>query len=273
VLYLYAYTNHKENLDSLRRIKVLYDALSTSSIEAEILLNEYRAQLLARDWGLPLATTIETIKDIDAVATINDIVLIDSPEALEGKVLAYGEYFKKLLYINPTCEYRDIKDAKNINLWKDGVIYPTIQEKNLEEKSIFIYGDSDYDKIILKNLDIFKDKDIDLYWGNYFFVKYEEQLEKVFNEIIEAEEYYEIFKKYKNIITSSVQIAIEAKANGLESTYLELSPLDECKRELLMQSDITITQRNINNINTSKKVKNIFNNISSEMVKIIKSYV
>jgi len=123
VLYLYAYTNHKENLDSLRRVKALYDTFKAEGVETEILVNDYRAQLLARDWGLPLATTIETIKDIDAVATVDDIVIIDSPEALEGKVLEYGRYFKKLIYINPTCEKRVIEEAENIQLGVDGYIY------------------------------------------------------------------------------------------------------------------------------------------------------
>jgi len=89
VIYLYAYTNFKDGLDSLRRVAVIYWSLKEKGIEAEILLNEYRAQLLAREWGLPLGTTIETIKDIDAVATNEDIILIDSPETIEGKVLNY----------------------------------------------------------------------------------------------------------------------------------------------------------------------------------------
>jgi len=102
LIYLYAYTNFKDGLDSLRRVAALYWELQKESIDCELLVNDYRAQLLARSWGLPLATTIETIKDIDAVATPEDIVVIDSPESIEGKVLGYGEYFKKVIYLKST---------------------------------------------------------------------------------------------------------------------------------------------------------------------------
>ena len=103
MVYLYAYTNHKDNLDALRRAKVLFNAFKAEDIECELLINDYRAQLVAREWELPLATTIETIKDIDAVASVEDIVIIDSPEELEGKVLEYPEYFKKVIYIKDIC--------------------------------------------------------------------------------------------------------------------------------------------------------------------------
>ena len=272
MIYLYAYTNHKENLDSLRRVKAIYDAFKKEGIEVEILVNEYRAQLLARDWGLPLATTIETIKDIDAVADVEDIVIIDSPEELEGKVLNYGRYFKKLIYINSTCKDAKIKEAININLRKDGYIYSEIKDKNLKDKTIFIYGDSDYEKTILKNLDLFKDKNLDLYWGNYFFVKYEDTLAKVFNKIIEPEEYYEVLKEYKNIITSSIQVAVETKANGLNVGFLELVPLNECKMNFLKKSNIEI-KNSINFTYKTSKDNIIINNLDKEIVKITKNYM
>ncbi len=273
MLYLYAYTNHKENLDSLRRVKALYEAFKKKGIEAEILLNEYRAQLLARDWGLPLATTIETIKDIDAVATVDDIVIIDSLEALEGKVLEYGRYFKKLIYINPTCEKRVIDEAENIQLGVDGYIYSIVNQNNLEEKTLFIYGDSDYDKTILKNLDIFKNKNIDLYWGNYFFVKYEDEFTQVFNEIIEPEEYYSLLSSYRNIFTSSIHIAIEANANGLNTSFLELKTMSECEKSILKELKIPIVKNIIINNYNKNKSSAIINNIVERIVNISKNYM
>ncbi len=273
MVYLYAYTNHKENLDSLRRVKALYDTLKKEGIEVEILLNEYRAQLLARDWGLPLATTIETIKDIDAVATIDDIVIIDSSEELEGKVLEYGSYFKKVIYINSTCQDKELEGAININLGKNGYIYTYIEDKKLEDRTIFIYGDSDYGKTILKNLDIFKNKNLDFYWGNYFFVKYEDKFAEVFNKIVEPEEYYKVLQEYKNIITSSIQVAIEAKANGLNVAYLKLLQLDECKKELLDNLDIPIVNNIINKNYKVAKIDTIINNIYREIINIIENYM
>jgi len=272
VVYLYAYTNHKENLDALRRAKVIYDALQTEGIECELLLNDYRAQLLARDWGLPLATTIETIKDIDAVATIEDIIIIDSPEELNGKVLEYSNYFKKVIYIKDICSDLVLEGAEIIELSETENLFSLVAGVK-EDKNLFIYGDSDYDKTIINNLEIFKNKKLDLYWGNYFFVKYEDILEEVFNKIIEAEEYYDAISVYQNIITSDLQIAIEAQVNGANVSYLALSDMDSCRVEILDKLNIDIFKDNITITDKIKKDNTIIKNIDTQIVKIIKSYV
>ncbi len=263
MIYLYAYTNHKENLDSLRRVLALYDELK-NDFECELLVNEFRAQLLAKDWGYPLATTIETIKDIDAVASVDDIIIIDSPEQLEGKVLEYPQNFKEVIYLDTTKQ--TLEEAKNFKVFEDGYIYPLLEKNQKENKSIFIYGDSDYEKTILKNLDFFKNLKIDLYWGIYFFVKYEDKLAEVFENIIEAEEYYETLQSYQKIITSSVQIAIEALANGNEVAFLALNPKENI--DIIKQLSIPIIEYN-SSINFKQIDKNNLNNLSP----IIKYYL
>ena len=274
MIYLYAYTNHKSNLDSLRRVVAIYDALKKENLECEILLNEYRAQLLLKEWGLPLGTTIETIKDIDAVAKKDDIIVIDSPEEIEGKVVTYPQKFKGVIYINSLCKVVDFIGANVINIALDKK--PIFRELNSsqkkEPKSIFIYGDSDPDKTILKNSEIFKNKNLDLYWGIYFYVKYEDDLAKIFNEIKESEEYYEILSQYQNIYTSSLQVAIEAKANNAFVEFLELKELERCHRELLESLNINIV-KDITSTNTTKFQIEKLNNFDYEIINIIKTYV
>ncbi|NPA27865.1 MAG: hypothetical protein GXN91_02275, partial [Epsilonproteobacteria bacterium] len=170
MVYLYAYTNFKDGLDSLRRVKVIYERLKEEGIESEILLNEYRAQLLAKEWGLPLATTIETIKDIDAVVEDGNIVVIDSTEEISGKVLDYPKRFR-VIYLNSSCKSVNFEGAEVINLFKDGILVPDFKDLNPKNsRAIFIYGDSDYEKRILKYLDEFRGLELDIYWGIYFFV-------------------------------------------------------------------------------------------------------
>ena len=263
MIYLYAYTNHKENLDSLRRVLALYDELK-NDFDCELLVNEFRAQLLAKEWGYPLATTIETIKDIDAVASVEDTIIIDSPEKLEGKVLEYPQNFKEVIYLDTTNQSLD--GAKNFRVFEDGYIYPILEQAKKEEKTIFIYGDSDYEKTILKNLDFFKNKEIDLYWGIYFFVKYEDALAEVFRDIIEPEEYYEVLKNYQKIITSSVQIAIESLANKAEVAFLPLNPTED--RSPLEQLSIPIIKNN-----SSIFFNKIDNNNLINLSIIIKNYL
>jgi len=275
MIYLYAYTNHKENLDSLRRVKVIYDALQKEGIECEILVNEYRAQLLARDWGLPLATTIETIKDIDAVASVEDIIVIDSPESLEGKVLEYPNNFKAVIYLNSRLEPVEFKGAEVVDVYsKDGALYPRLEENKNRENSIFIYGDSDYEKTIVKNLDYFKGTNLDLYWGIYFFVKYEDTIAQAFNNIIESEEYYEALEQYKTIYTSSLQIAIEAQANGAETYFVDLGNIDKKVLNRAKELGIEVVDvKDITNINSKDELKIIIKNNDEHIVDILKNYM
>ncbi len=263
MIYLYAYTNHKENLDSLRRVLALYDELK-NDFDCELLVNEFRAQLLAKEWGYPLATTIETIKDIDAVASIEDTIIIDSPEKLEGKVLEYPQNFKEVIYLDTTNQ--SLEGAKNFRVFEDGYIYPILEQAKKEEKTIFIYGDSDYEKTILKNLDFFKDLKLDLYWGIYFFVKYEDTLAKVFKEIIEPEEYYEVLKSYQKIISSSIQVTIEALANGAEVAFLPLNPKENI--DVIKELDIPILKANTSLLFKKIPIYNL-NNLTI----IIKNYL
>ena len=247
MIYLYAHTNLKEDLDSLRRVKAIYDALAKEGIECEILLNDYRAQLLAKEWGLPFATTIETIKDIDAVADIEDTIIIDSIEPLEGKVLNYPTHFKKVIYLNSLGKQREFEGAYTIDVTKDLIFTKVTSDKSKE--SIYIYGDSDYDKTIINNLDFFKDKNLDLYWGVYFFVKYEDKLLTTFKEIVEAEEYYTILKEYKKVYTSNAQVALEAMAAGIEVEIVDSFLKDGYKRENLSRIDKYKSEKLIININ------------------------
>jgi hypothetical protein len=273
MIYLYAYTNHKNNLEELRRTLALYNALKEQNLECEILVNEYRAQLLLKDWGLPLATTIETIKDIDAVAKVDDIIVIDSPETIEGKIKNYPNKFKAVIYLNSSFKDVEFNGAKVINLFLDkNYIFSNLEQTNKSKNSIFIYGDSDYEKTIIKNSEIFKNKDLDLYWGIYFFVKYEDSLKDIFNEIIESEDYYECIKDYQRIVTSSLQIALEAKANKCHVEFLELKNLSTSNKEILAALNISIINNINKNYNLTLEKDNIYN-INNKLINIINSYV
>ena len=276
MIYLYAHTNHKEDLDSLRRVKVIYETLKKEGLEAEILVNEYRAQLLGKEWGLPAATTIETIKDIDAVAEIDDIILIDSNEKLEGKVLNYPEHFKKVIYINSSCKDIEFSGAEIIDLFRNNqVIVPKVEQSEDSEKAIFIYGDSDFEKRVLNNLNKFSNLNIDFYWGIYFFVKYEDIIKKSFNYIVESEDYYEILQNYDIFISSNVQIALEAAFNKKLVYFLSLKETDRCLINLMQENGIKI----INNFDDikfsaiSEKPNINLKNINSLIVNIIKDYM
>ena len=266
MIYLYAHTNFKKNLDSLKRVKVIYEFLTKNGKECEILVNDYRAQLMGSEWGLPLATTIETIKDIDAIAKMDDIVIIDSTEDIEGRVLTYPEKFKKVIYLNSTCKEVEFEGATIFNLFRDENIIGYNSQNSKNNKSIFIYGDSDYEKVVLNNLDKFKGLDLDLYWGVYFFVKYEDELKEVFNEIIESEDYYNIISSYSNIVTSSIQTAIDARLNGANVTFWNIKDLDSCKIDFLQNNGIEIVKDSITFGNNKLEIDLNWNKLLQEIL-------
>lgn len=273
MIYLYAHTNHKSGLDSLRRVAALYWEFKKVGVECELLVNDYRAQLAAKSWGLPLATTIETIKDIDAVADINDVIVIDSTEPIEGKVLGYPEYFKKVIYLDSSFGKQEFTGEEVIDIFDENSLIFREVERNVSAKALFIYGDSDYEKTILKNLEKFKDKELDLYWGNYFFVKYEDEMLQAFNKMVETEDYYEALSEYEYIVTSSLQVAIEASGNGAKTLFLELLETPENIHEVLDNFEIPIKKitenLDLSAITENQKIKNS----SEKIINIIKNYV
>ena len=63
---------------------------------------------------------------------------------------------------------------------------------------------------------------MELLLGNYFFVKYEDDLAKLFKALHEPEEYETLIQGSTTIVTSSSQTAIEAKIAGARVIYVDL---------------------------------------------------
>ena len=248
-----------------------------------MLLNDFRAGVALKEHGVVEHVTIETILDIDAVAERGDSVIIDSDEDDKGKLELYVENFKHVwrfakspddysLY-GETVWRCDVEQGQQSSV----VVHPRYLEapQSKEDRLLFFLGDSDHEKVILNHsdfFDAFKEK-MELLLGHYFFVKYEERLAEVFHKIIEPEEYYEVLKEYQNILTSSVHIAIEAKANGLNVLFLALTPLDDCKKRQLINSNIPISQKVITNRNIFDKENSIINNIENKIMNISINYM
>ena len=66
------------------------------------------------------------------------------------------------------------------------------EETEKKERTLFFLSDADYDKTILSNEDFFKSLNMELLLGNYFFVKYEDDLAKLFSTLHEPEEYVDL---------------------------------------------------------------------------------
>jgi hypothetical protein len=240
-LYYYAFTGHKYGLDRMKRGAVILNKLRESGVETMLLVNDFRAGLVARDFGVPESITIEGIQDIDAIAQIGDSVIIDSPEDDHGRLVKYCSDFKSVFRFSEHLEDKSIHgevmlrlDCKDESCISSLIVDDTyFEEHTKENRTLFFLGDSDANKTILNNADFFKDMNMELLLGNYFYVKYESDLEKIFDTLHEAEEYMDLICSSSRIVTSSFQTALDASVAGAEVIFIENNELCEGQREIL----------------------------------------
>ncbi len=240
-LYYYAFTGHKYGLDRMKRGAVILNKLRESGVETMLLVNDFRAGLVARDFGVPESITIEGIQDIDAIAQIGDSVIIDSPEDDHGRLVKYCSDFKSVFRFSEHLEDKSIHgevmlrlDCKDESCISSLIVDDTyFEEHTKENRTLFFLGDSDANKTILNNADFFKDMNMELLLGNYFYVKYESDLEKIFDTLHEAEEYMDLICSSSRVITASFQTALDASVAGAEVIFIENNELCEGQREIL----------------------------------------
>jgi len=240
MLYYYANTSHKMGLERLRRGAALLNKLNAKGEETQLLVNDFRAGLVARELGVSEYVTIEGIQDIDAIAENGASILIDSVEDDHGRLVKYCQDFKQV--------WRFAHDENDAPVHSEKVIpFDTLmvddtffEETSKEKRTLFFLGDSDYDKTILNNEAFFKAFDMELLLGNYFFVKYEDDLAKLFSTLHEPEEYEALIKTSTIVVTASSQTALEAKAAGAKVIYLALPERELYTKSLLESYGITI---------------------------------
>jgi len=229
-IYYYAYSGHKYGLDRVKRAVALIKALGKRGVEVNLLLNDFRAGLAARELGVMDSVTVETIWDIDAVAKRGDVVFIDSPEDDKGKLELYADEYKPLFRVVDDCQERAAYGeilmkpvcGEGENCFSSTVVDSDyFKEVSKEKRRLFFLGDADYNKTILSHADFFEGARMELLLGQYFFVKYEDDLAKLFECLHEAEEYSELLCGSSQIITASAQCALDARATNADVIYLK----------------------------------------------------
>ncbi len=248
MLFYYANSGHKIGLERVRRGAALLKRLASNGVETQLLVNDFRAGLAAKELGVKEYVTVETVQDIDAIAQFGDSIIIDSPEDDHGRLVKYCEEFKNVWRFEvgnddvsvhgETLFKVECKDES----CEDAVIIDDdyFEETAKKERTLFFLSDADYDKTILSNETFFKALDMELLLGNYFFVKYEDDLAKLFSTLHEPEEYMDLIKSSSHIVTASAQTALEAKTSGANVIYIHLSNNNLYPVELLKKYGINI---------------------------------
>ena len=268
MLYYYAHSGHQFGLERVRRGVVFLKELRSRGFEVQLLVNDFRAGLACKDWGGYEYVTIETIQDIDAIAMVGDDLIIDSPEDDHGRVVKFCSDFKNVWRFSENIEDKTIYNEKMItrdNFIVDKELYR--QKIDKKDRVLFFLGDSDYKKTILNNSNFFKEFNMDLLLGSYFFVKYEKDLEKIFNTLHEAEDYVDTINSSKIVVTSSVQTAVEAKFSGAKVIYLNIYNNSIYNTDMLEDYGITI----VNGLDV-KSLKEAINSCDAKVEKSFNIY-
>ncbi len=265
MLFYYANSGHKIGLERVRRGAALLKRLASNGVETQLLVNDFRAGLAAKELGVKEYVTVETVQDIDAIAQFGDSIIIDSPEDDHGRLVKYCEEFKNVWRFEVGSNDRSVHGETLFKVeckdesCENAVIIDDdyFEETAKEERILFFLSDADYDKTILNNEAFFKELDMELLLGNYFFVKYEDDLAKLFSTLHEPEEYMDLIKSSSHIVTASAQTALEAKVSGGKVIYLHLSENDFYPIELLKTYGIDI----VNDFNVEDVAKCLKNEI------------
>ena len=266
MLYYYANTSHKLGLERLRRGAALLNRLNDKGEKTQLLVNDFRAGLVARELGVSEYVTIEGIQDIDAIAQNGDSIIIDSVEDDHGRLVKYCQDFKQVWRFAHDTDDAPVHSETVIPLDTILVDDTFFEQEAKEERVLFFLGDADYDKTILGNEDFFKAFDMELLLGNYFFVKYEDDLAKLFSTLHEPEEYVDLIKTTSTVVTASAQTAFEAKVSGAHVIYLALEGRNLYPVELLSTYGISVVE----GLNSDNVTELLQNNVSKEGLSVTK---
>jgi len=251
-LYIYAKSGHSFGLENVRRASALYNMLKT---ENPILCTaDYRAATFAKaELGVDKGVGIDVIGNLPNVMERGDILIYDDSNEASATMQSHMEEFCKHIY----------KVGKDIPIdIVDESFFERVESKR--DKVIF-FSDDDYSNWFLELSEkSTKCHDIPMLWGHYFFFKNESRFNKVYNEVIEEEEYKETIQSTKYLLTSSIHSCLESLASGNNPIYFKR--LDKQKIEnypLLEKYNIpTIEKENFDTLD----------DIIDEYEKIIQNY-
>jgi len=223
-LYYYAFSGHKWGLDRVKRGVALIKALGDEGVEVQLIVNDFRAGLAAKELGVRDSVTVETIMDVDVLAQKGDVVFIDTPEEDRGRIERYSKEY---------TVFHIVEDDSVVSNYGEIVMHPKSEELSSiiiakeyfdilekEDRTLFFFGDADYNKEVLAHQNFFKVQEMELLLGHYFFVKYEDDLAKIFTKLHEPEEYTELIRTSQRVVTASPQCALEARASEADVIYM-----------------------------------------------------
>lgn len=249
-LYFYAKTGHRVGLDRLRRTVALMREFE--EYNPLLMVQDFRAASYAKsDLGVKRSVGIDDVRNMANICQRGDIVIFDSDEYNDLMHQDMIDFFGKFIRIsdNPEDKVKEGEYLISPYLEGENIINAVLVDRRYfgnfkkDIEKTYFFGDDDYEKDLIKVADIFKDLDVNLLEGFYFFVNYQSELKNYFKEIFEIEDYEDIIKRSKFFITSSAQSALEAVATGANVIYIQREDKDENMILLLEKLGVKILKK------------------------------
>lgn len=246
--FYYVHTGHRIGLDRFRRASAIMNALGDKDIT--LLCSDFRIAQIARDFGIDKAVGLDVVRNIPQIAHYGDKLIFDSDEANPIMLDDMQKFFSTFIHIKNDAIAVDAKYFKK-------------EEKTIELS--YFFGDDDYEKDLEKNLTFLDGLKPDLQLGFYYFLDYEDMLKEKFPKHHEFEDYEEMIKKTKILITASPQAVLESLASGGKPIYIKREDYSDDFDDLFKGLNVPVVN-NYNNIVLLKIIKSLEENKYVELV-------
>ncbi len=240
--YYYVHTGHRIGLDRFRRAVAVLGCLDA---DITLLCSDFRIAQEARNFGVDKAVGIDVVRNIANIAHKGDQLILDSAEVNPIMLEDMKQYFSNLFVMdNDTIVVAD----------------KYFEQKEKTVKISYFFGDDDYEKDLMKNIDFIKELNPHLQLGYYYFLDYEDELQEKFENCFEFEEYDEMIMNSEILITASPQAVVESLASGGKPIYIQRADypedfnkkFEELNIPIIHNYDQNLLQEALNHINETK---------------------
>ena len=249
-LYLYAKSGHNFGLENIRRISAIANILQ--ECDPVVCSADYRAATFAKQYlGINKGVGVDVISNMPNVMERGDMFIYDDSGEASSTMQEYIKQFCKHSYKVGVDIPFSIVDSK---------YKPT--NDTIYNKAVF-FADDDYANWFYDLVQNGTKQDIPLLLGHYFFFGNEEKLEQFFSELLEEDQYEEVIKSTKYLLTSSVHTCLESLTCGNNPIYFKRDDKEEIQNFDLLEK-YNIPTIIINDLKSFDQVMENFENIISD---------
>ena len=221
--FYYVHTGHRIGLDRFRRCSAIMKALGDKEIT--VLCSDFRIAQEARRFGIENCVGLDVVRNIPQIAHHGDKLIFDSDEANPIMLEDMKQFFFPFIQVENDAIVVDDK---------------FFEQKEKSVKMTYFFGDDDYEKDLEKNFAFIEDLNPHLQLGFYYFLDYEDMLQKKFENSFEFDEYDEMIMTTDILITCSPQAVLDSLASGGRPIYVQREDYTQDLNEKFKELNVPI---------------------------------